>query len=76
MRIIRDAYDETGLSHFRSLNAAVPRTDAVWVLHAGAVRGDGGVWGDGVPCCLIGTKVRPATHEDTPWPQGQQRDIL
>ena len=34
------------------------------------------VYRDGVSCCLIGTKVRPATHEDTPWPQGQPRDIL
>ena len=27
----------------------MPRHDAVWVLSIGAVRGDGGVWGDSVP---------------------------
>ena len=41
--------DETGLPHSRSLDAAVSRTDAVWILYAGAVCSNGGVWADGIP---------------------------
>ena len=41
--------DETGLSHSRSLDAAVSRTNAVWVFPTGEVCGDGGVRANGVP---------------------------
>ena len=40
---------ETGLSHSRSVDAALPRPNAVWLLYIGAVCGDGGVWCDGLP---------------------------
>ena len=53
-----------GLSHSRSPNAAVLGSDAVWILHASEVCGNGGVWGDGVSCWLFATKVRP-THPES-----------
>ena len=40
--------DETGLSLSRGDAAALSRSDAVWLLHAGAAGGDGGVWLDGI----------------------------
>ena len=40
--------DETGLSHSRCLDAAVPRSDAVWLFPAGAVCDDGGFWHHGI----------------------------
>ena len=40
--------DETGLSHSRSLDAAVSRPDAVWVFPTGTVRDNGGVWTNGI----------------------------
>lgn len=41
--------NETSLSHSRSVDADLPRPDAVWVFPAGTVCGDGGFWRDGIP---------------------------
>ena len=41
--------NETSLSHSRSVDAAVSRTNAVWVFPTGEVCGDGGVRANGVP---------------------------
>ena len=35
--------DETSLSNSRSVDAALPRPDAVWILHVGEVCSDGGI---------------------------------
>ena len=60
--------DETGLSLSRSLDAAVPRADAVRLLHAGEVCGDGG------NTAFIAKEVRLATLEAYPWLQDRQLD--
>jgi hypothetical protein len=44
--------DETGLSHISSINAAMLGTDAVWIFPVGAIRGNGGIWSDGIPVLL------------------------
>ena len=41
--------DETGLSHSCSIDAAVSRPDAVWVLHAGEVCGYGRIRTNDIP---------------------------
>lgn len=40
--------NETSLSHSSSVDADLPRPDAIWVFSVGAVCGDGGVRTDGV----------------------------
>ena len=60
---------ETGLSHSRSVDAALSGSDAVWVFPVGAVCGDGGVME------LIATTAHSDTLAGIPWRQGRQQDI-
>lgn len=41
--------NETSLYHSRSTNVALSRPDAVWILYASEVRGDGGIRSFGIP---------------------------
>lgn len=40
--------DETDIPYSYSNDAALFGSNAVWVLYASAVRGDGGIWRDGL----------------------------
>lgn len=40
--------NETSISYYRSNDAALLGTDAIRLFYAGAIRGDGGVWSDGI----------------------------
>jgi hypothetical protein len=41
--------DETSLSNSRSVDAALPRPDAIWLLYASQVCGNGSIRYHGVP---------------------------
>ena len=41
--------DETSISNSRSVNAALPRSDAIWLLYASQVCGYGSVRAFGIP---------------------------
>lgn len=54
--------DETGLSHPYSPDADLPRPDAVWLLHIGAVCSNGGIWRYDIPILHEAKGVNRVLH--------------